>query len=182
MPQSTYCVQIFIFIPGEPWLITIWWSKTIQFRERVVHVPLPAVPDSPLCLVTAVKRALHFTGQSPTTSQAFAFLSSPDFTPKPLTYPMFLCKLRCILELLGLPAKDYAAHSFRSGGASFAFQARVLIEQIKMLGDWHSNSVLLYLTVPLHITLQSVNVIANINPFYIPLTISHQQCLGLECN
>ena len=30
----------------------------------------------------------------------------------------------------------------------------------KMLGDWHSDAVLLYLTVPLAIRLQSVNTIA----------------------
>ena len=49
---------------------------------------------------------------------------------------MFLHKLRCILQLLGLPAKYCAAHIFRRDGASFAFQASVLIELIKMRRDW----------------------------------------------
>ena len=106
-------------------LVTIRWNKTIQFRERGVHLPLPAVLDSPLCPVTAVKGALHFTGQSPPTSQAFAFLNSPDFTPKTLTYPMFLSKLRSILQLLGLPTKDDVANSLRSGGAYFGLHAGV---------------------------------------------------------
>lgn len=145
-----------------PWgaLVTIRWSKTIQFRERVVQLPLPFIPDNPLCPVTAIKRALHFTRQFPPSSHAFIFLSCPDLTPSHLSYPMFLRKLRSILQELGLPAKDYASHSFRRGGASFAFQAGVPVELIKMLGDWHSDAVLLYLTVPLHIRLQSVNVIA----------------------
>ena len=43
-----------------PWggLVTISWSKTIQFHERVVLLPLPFIPDSPLCPVTAVKRVI----------------------------------------------------------------------------------------------------------------------------
>ena len=48
---------------------------------------------------------------------------------------------------------------FIEGGASFAFQAGVPIEMIRMLGDWKSNSVLLYLTVPLRIRLQSTNIL-----------------------
>ena len=43
-----------------PWggLVTIRWSKTIQFHERVVLLPLPFIPDSPLYPVTAVKRVI----------------------------------------------------------------------------------------------------------------------------
>ena len=45
-----------------PWgaLVTIRWSKTIQFRERVVQIPLPLIPDSPLCPVIAIQRAFSF--------------------------------------------------------------------------------------------------------------------------
>ena len=73
---------------------------------------------------------------------------------------MFLNKLRTILHSPGLPAKDYACHSFHEGKASFAFQAGIPVELIKILGDWHSDTVLLYLTVPLTIRLQSVILLA----------------------
>ena len=109
----------------HPWgsLITLRWSKTIQFRERVVQLPLPLIPGSPLCPVTAIKRAMSFTGHAVPSSQAFLFLSSPDLQFKVFTYSMFLRRLRSILQSLGLPAREYACHSFRRGGASFAFQA-----------------------------------------------------------
>ena len=76
------------------------------------------------------------------------------------TYSQFLKHFRAILSVLGLPAKEFACHSFRRGGASFAFQAGVPVELIKMLGDWHSDAVLLYLTVPLSVRIESVNVMA----------------------
>ena len=53
------------------------------------------------------------------------------------------------LDKLGYVSSDFAGHSFRRGGASLAFQSGVPVEFIKMLGDWKSDSVLLYVTVPL---------------------------------
>ena len=64
-----------------------------------------------------------------------------------------------ILSDIRLSAKDHTCHSFHRGGASFAFYSRVSVELIKMLGDSHSDAVLLSLTVPLFIRLQSVNSI-----------------------
>ena len=45
-----------------PWgaLVTIRWSKTIQFRKQVVQILLPLIPDSPLCPVIAIQRAFSF--------------------------------------------------------------------------------------------------------------------------
>ena len=58
------------------------------------------------------------------------------------------------LSELGLNPHLFAGHSFRRGGASFAYQSGVLIELIKALGDWRSDTVLIYLTMPLTVRLQ----------------------------
>ena len=50
------------------------------------------------------------------------------------SYPLFLKKLRAILSAIELSAKDYACHSFRRGGASFAVHSGVPVEHIKLLG------------------------------------------------
>ena len=73
-------------------LVTIRWSKTIQFRERVVRLPLSFLPDFPLSPVTAVKRAMHFTRKASPDSQAVAFLRSPDLVLMHFPYPLFLKK------------------------------------------------------------------------------------------
>ena len=44
-------------------------------------------------------------------------------------------RLQSALHTLGLPARDYACHSFRRGGASFAFQAGLPVGLIKILRD-----------------------------------------------
>lgn len=144
-----------------PWgmLLTIRWSKTIQFRERVVQIPLPRIPNSPLCPVEASTKAFRFTIQSSSASQAFNWLDHSALQINTFTYRTFTTKLRAILSDFGLSARDYAGHSFRRGGASFAYQSGVPIELIKGLGDWRSDAVLLYLTIPLSIRLQSINMI-----------------------
>ena len=104
---------------------------------------------------------MHFTRQASPDSQGFAVLRSPDLVLVHVSYRMFfLKKLSAILSAIGFLAKGHACHSFRRGGASFAFCSGVSVKLIKMLGDWHSDAVLLYLTVPLAIRLQSVNTIA----------------------
>ena len=140
-------------------LLTIRWSKTIQFRERVVQIPLPRIPHSPLCPVAACSRAFHFTNGALGSSQAFNWLDQSALVFKTLTYANFTSKLRLILSELGFQASAYAGHSFRRGGASFAYSAGVPIELIKVLGDWRSDAVLLYLTIPLTIRLKTVNIL-----------------------
>ena len=160
VPSQQFLRSDFQFLPWGV-LIDIQWGKTIQFRERVVQLPLPLIPGSPLCPVTAIRRVFSFVQNPPLQSQAFMWVDPTSLAYKVFTYSRFLRCLQNILQALGLPAKDFASHSFRWSGASFAFSAGLPVELIKILGDWHSDAVLLYLTVPLSVRLESVNVIAN---------------------
>jgi hypothetical protein len=54
-----------------------------------------------------------------------------------------------LLCLSGRDAGRFASHSFRRGGASFAFQAGVPVETIKLLGDWKSDVFFEYLQIPM---------------------------------
>ena len=71
-----------------------------------------------------------------------------------------MTKLRTCLTKCGLQGMDFGSHSFRRGGASLAFQAGLPLEIIKILGDWKSNAVLLYLTVPLDIRIKATNLLS----------------------
>ena len=78
---------------------------------------------------------------------------------KVLTYAQFIKHLRYCLRSIGLDPSVYAGHSFRRGGASLAYQAGLPVQAIKLLGNWKSDAVLLYLTVPLNMGLKSNNCI-----------------------
>jgi len=47
--------------------------------------------------------------------------------------------------MLDLDPQSFSPHSFRRGGASFAFECNVPGEFIKFQGDWRSDGYLVYL-------------------------------------
>ena len=51
-PNKQFSRSSFLFYSSGA-LIKVKWSKTIQFRDRVVSIPLPSIPGSPLCPVRA---------------------------------------------------------------------------------------------------------------------------------
>ena len=140
-----------------PWgaIVLVRWSKTIQFRERCISIPLPRLSGSPLCPVSAILHAFSFTRTAPPTSQALCWVLPRSLQFRCFTYPFFMSKFKGILDKAGVDSSKYGSHSFRRGGASFAFEAGVPLELIKVMGDWKSDAVLLYLTVPLHLRVQA---------------------------
>ena len=96
-------------------LITIRWSKTIQFRERVVEIPLPLILGSSVCPTSAIGHSFCFTAPgSSQDMQAFHWVDSTNVLHV-FTYTAFVTKLRYHLSTLGLDPRSYAGHSFRRG-------------------------------------------------------------------
>ena len=118
-------------------------TKTIQFGQRTLRLPLPAIPGSSLCPVTALHRLFSAVPSSP---EDFAF-SFPDASGRltHFTHKNFVNQFKDSLFRIGVDPARYAGHSFRRGGATFAFQCGATPAQIKEQGDWKSSSYLLYL-------------------------------------
>ena len=55
------------------------------------------------------------------------------------------------MNLAGQNVFVYSVTPVFWGGTSYAFQAGILAELIKILGDWHSEAVVLYLTITLQL-------------------------------
>lgn len=124
-------------------IVNLKWSKTNQFRDRCLSIPLVAVPGSILCPVTAI---LNMCRLVPATSDQPAFLISKHKRISTLTYFTFTSKLKSLIALTGRDPDLFSGHSFRRGGASWAFEAGVAGELIQMHGDWTSDAYLEYLT------------------------------------
>lgn len=98
------------FVPGGGTLKVVW-SKTIQFQERDLVIPLPRIPNAPLCPSQALMLVCQLC---PMPSPACpVFMSNQGPGQKALTYSCFLAHLK---RLLGLDSAQFAGHSFRSGG------------------------------------------------------------------
>ena len=75
---------------------------------------------------------------------AFVFLEKGKV--KTLTTSKFIRTFRSVLSSAQVPgAKSFTGHSFRRGGASWAFQSGVPGELIQICGDWASDSYKRYL-------------------------------------
>ena len=125
-------------------ILTVRWSKVIQFRQRTLQVPLPKIPNSPFCPSTALLQ-LMLDNPAPSSPVPLFRYSWGGANHVPLTQKRFTDKLRYCLQGLGIPSSDYSSHSFRRGGASFGLQCGLTSDLIKLQGDWSSNSYERYL-------------------------------------
>lgn len=125
-------------------VISVRWSKSIQYRQRTLQVPLPRMAASPFCPSAAL--LLVLTQLPAQGSQSPLFCYPAPSGAKPLTYSTFVGYLRHCLTKLGLDPSKYSGHSLRRGGASFALQCGVPTEWIKLQGDWASDAYERYLS------------------------------------
>ena len=125
-------------------VLTVRLSKVIQFQERILHIPLPKIPNSPLCPSTALLRLTLENPQSvrPTALFRYTWMGAVNV---PMTQQQFSEKLQACLDTIGLDSSKYSGHSLRRGGASFALQCGLSVDLIKIQGDWRSNACERYL-------------------------------------
>lgn len=124
-------------------VITIKWSKTIQFRERVFQAALPRL-NSELCPTSALINFLHVAGPIPPHFPAWSYITTCG-TPMVPTPASLRPRLQSLFVSIGLPPAHYNTHSLRRSGASHLVASGVPLEVIKLLGDWKSDSVFRYL-------------------------------------
>jgi len=110
-------------------------SKCDQFGQGADIVV--GVTGSDICPVAALAQYLAGRGPQP----GPFFLDSKGLT---LTKPDFVRQFREILQTLGMPAHEYAGHSFRIGAATTAAIVGLEDSRIQMLGRWHSAAFLRY--------------------------------------
>ena len=67
---------------------------------------------------------------------------------KPLLKPCFVSEVCKALMALGLPAGDYAGHSFRIGAAMAAAAAGIEDSTIQLLSCWNSAAFFSYIRTP----------------------------------
>ncbi|CAG2211241.1 unnamed protein product [Mytilus edulis] len=132
-----------VFFREDGVLLRISKSKTIQFAERCLDIPLPAIKKLPLCPSQALLLNFKMVPAVQTPSPAFLYQNGEDTIP--LTYAVFLARLKTVLSIIGFDASLYSGHSFRRGGATFAFQCGVPGELIQSQGDWKSDAYKGYL-------------------------------------
>ena len=137
-------------------------TKTIQFAQRSLNIPLPVIPGSILCPVAALHTHLKLN-QVPASAPLFSVPASDSESVQAITYPQFSRFLPRSLQAIGADPSEFSPsfHSFRRGGATFAFDCGLPAELIKLQGDWCSDAYLVYLETTDHQKRTAVNAMAH---------------------
>ena len=123
-------------------LVRFRWTKTIQFQERCLEIPIIKNVSSPLCAYSAFK---DMTKEFLVSADSPAFVVNCNEKYKPVSYSMLQNFLKLIIAKIGLDPEKYSSHSFRRGGATWAFRSGVSPNLIQLQGDWQSDAYKLYL-------------------------------------
>ena len=134
-------------------------SKTIQYQQRSLSIPLSCIPGSLLCPVMALRRHLRLN-PGPLHALLFSVFPPTSHGLLPITHHHFSQFLLRVIQAIGLVRAHYSSHSFLRGGASFAFRCNVPAELIQRQGDWQSDAYLVYLEMSSAQKRQAVNSMA----------------------
>ena len=146
-PLHTILTKDRVNFSREGILITLIHTKTIQYGKRRLHIPL-IKNHTPLCPVLAYNQVLAHHEIHPAGP---AFVYPHRGKPKWLTSAIFINTFRSVLKLSGVAhPSSFTGHSFRRGGATWAFQAGMPGEIIQICGDWASDAYKLYLEFSMH--------------------------------
>lgn len=123
-------------------LVHIEWSKTIQYRQKTLYLPLIPVERTQICPVFWLKKLCELI---PAKESDPLFALPKDGGLVPLTYDQLRKQFATWVESTGRSPGEITLHGLRRGGASFAMQAGLVGEQIKLMGDWASDAYLTYI-------------------------------------
>ncbi|XP_053243402.1 uncharacterized protein LOC128413387 [Podarcis raffonei] len=126
-----------VTLSREDLVIRIRSSKTDQYGRGAL-VQLMATDSPGPCPVKDTRRFLSLRANS-----AGPLLIHADGLP--LTRHQFTRVMRLALAACGIPAADFASHSFRIGAATTAMHLGLTTERIRDLGRWKSDAYKRYL-------------------------------------
>ena len=137
-PDKQFCRKDFNVIdPTSVMMAEVRWSKTIQFKEKILRLPILPAENKNICPVLWMHYMLE---QIPGNPDDPAFLIPYKDEKKALSANQLVSRLRKWLTLIGEDPEKYVLHSLRRGGATFALQCNIQGEMIKLLGDWASDA------------------------------------------
>jgi hypothetical protein len=124
--------------------VSIRKSKTNQFKERVHVIMLQGCHGHALDPVAAWKQ--HIFVNAPTATEA-AFTFVEDGARHSISHDILVRATKLLFAASGGRASEVSGHSYRRGGATFAFLAGVPDILIQHQGDWQSMAYRMYIDI-----------------------------------
>ena len=130
--------------PFSVMMAEITWAKNLQFKQKILRLPILPVDIKAICPVLWV----HYMMQKvPALPHDPAFTVWVGNEKQALSANQLVARLRKWLKLVKEKEEEYSLHSLRRGGATFAHQCNIEAEMIKRLGNWASDAYKRYIDV-----------------------------------
>ena len=123
-PEKNFCRSDLVFKQGY-WILQVKWSKTIQFRNKVLEAPLVPSHVKQICPQYWVMRMVKLIPAGP---REPLFLVCDGHNRYPLTSGQVNRLLNKWCTAVGLDAKLFTGHCLRRGGLTFAHKAKLTNE------------------------------------------------------
>ena len=120
------------------------WTKTIQFKQKVLRFPVLPARNKDICPVFWTHRMIL---QNPGDPEDPLFLIRTLSDRLCLSANQLIYRIRKWLKLIREDDQAYSLHSLHRGGATFAYQSDLEAEMIKTLGGWVSNCFKRYIDI-----------------------------------
>ena len=109
-----------VYVFSHFFIVCFKWTKTLQFWDRVLYLPLIEIPGSKFCPVHAW---IHMCKICPGSGNDPAFGIPKRQKFRPIIYNEFQNRIRSCIRQIGLNPSLFSSHSFRRGGAILAAKA-----------------------------------------------------------
>ena len=132
----------------------ITWTKTNQFGEKCIKVPIVREEMLSIC---PVQWLLYMVRRIPAGPQhnLFSYIDHTGMVV-PVTYHDLTVQLRDWLSQIGVQeVHHFSSHSLRCGGCTHAFNRKILEWVIQSLGMWASQAYKQYIDVTLESRLKA---------------------------
>lgn len=124
-------------------LVKVTFTKTIQFKERVILMPLLPVRNKAICPIHWLRLMLRGTPAS-SDSPAFCFRVGDRLAA--LTYQQLSDQMKKWASTAGVKnVSRITPYSLRRGGCTWAFESNLPATAIRILGDWASDTFYRYI-------------------------------------
>ena len=133
----------------------IKWSKTNQFGEEILPVPVVRKEGSQICPVAWL---LYMVRRNPVAGNhnLFSYIDTSTGLVTPVTYHDLTELLRHLLRQIGVQeVQRFSSHSLRRGGTSHAFARQIPETIIQRLGMWASTAYKRYIDLTMESRLKA---------------------------
>ena len=128
---------------GDILMVIIRWSKTLQYRQKELELPLVPANTVQVCAVYWIKYLKCLT-KPKIDDPLLSYPSGGKLVP--LTYDKLGKMYRTWLSQLGITQLDnYTLHGLRRGGANHALTVGICGEDVQLMGDWKSQAYMEYI-------------------------------------